>query len=314
MQQDGADSLPERNGQAGLMARLWRERVQEAQEEAAELKAKPGAGALDPGDCMKMESRRFSAQTKSALRKEGLSPEAVLSDPDKAESFVAKVTENEGLPDGNGGTVCVQGVVAGHYDRGGHGVDLVAADVNGAPVLIEVKKHNSPAVASLEDEPVKKLEPTVEAWRQQREKLVLAEQQAALKGARSEARDNWKPEVAEQQRQVERDTKQLTPDNQLAVRQMQDLWARDRWLKVIKESEGRERLKQAGIAGKYLNYEALSTSPDLVEWGEILDGRTAVIVSGKDDITGKRLLDQSLFEDRVKRVVHIKLENEDMWD
>jgi hypothetical protein len=90
----------------------------------------------------------------------------------------------------------VKSVVAGHYDGAGHGIDLLAGAAKGVPVLIEVKKCNSPVVASLEDRPVTRLEPAVEDWRQQRERQVLAEQRQSLTELRPDARAEWKPEIA----------------------------------------------------------------------------------------------------------------------
>jgi len=227
-------------------------------------------GPVAHDDWMTLEADRFSPATKAALDQKGLTPEVVLSDPDQAEAYAGQVFAREGIPTGNGGTEKVRGVIAGHYDETGHGIDLVAADAEGVPMPIEVKKYNQPSAAHLEDRPVVKLEPEVENW-----------------CARREA--------------------QVAGDHRLPVRQMDDLWTRDRWLKLIQMPEGPARLRRAGVDEKYLGHQRLRSSPDLPEWQAILDRRMAVIVSGREGDTGKRLFHQAVAEGRAKRVVKIEV-------
>jgi len=226
-------------------------------------------GPIAHDDWMTLEAVRFKPETRSALDRQGLTADLVGADPDLAESYAGQVFAHEGIPDGNGGTERVRGVVPGHYDDGGHGIDLVAADAAGAPIPIEVKKYNQPSAARLEDRSIVALEPEVEHWRSQQ---TLA-----------------------------------SGEKELPVQQMDDLWTRDRWLKLVKSPEGQSRLRQLGVDERYLDYQRLRAAPDLPEWGEILDRRTTVIVSGGGGDAGKRLVDQALFERRSKRVVKIEV-------
>jgi hypothetical protein len=222
------------------------------------------------------ESRRLPGRPErpslpgsSSLDRQGLTADLVGADPDLAESYAGQVFAHEGIPDGNGSTEQVRGVVPSHYDDGGHGIDLVAADAAGAPIPIEVKKYNQPSAARLEDRSIVALEPEVGRWRAQQ---TLA-----------------------------------SGEKELPVQQMDDLWARDRWLKLVKSPEGQTRLRQTGVDERYLDYQRLRAAPDLPEWGEILDRRTTVIVSGGGGDAGKRLVDQAIFERRSKRVVKIEM-------
>jgi hypothetical protein len=90
-------------------------------------------------------------------------------------------------------------------------------------------------------------------------------------------------------------------------RQMDDWWLRDRWLKLIKNPEGHQRMADLGVNEKYLDYDRLRSSPDLPEWEGLLDRRATVIVSRRGGDAGKRLFDQAVFEKRSTRVIKIEV-------
>ncbi len=265
-------------------------------------------GPVSPGDWMKMEAGRFSPVTKISLEGQGLTPEVVLNNPDKAEDYAGAVFKMEGIPNGNGGVDKVQGVAAGHYDEAGHGLDLVAVDDRGTPAPIEVKKYNQPSSAHMEDRQVVKLEPQVEQWRQQRENEVFAKQTDTLTDIRPDPKAEWKPEVKAWKQQLDwNEMRMKQHEGRLPVQQMDDLWTQDRWLKIIKNPEGQQRIRQIGVDKKFLDYRHMSSSPDLPEWKAILDHRSAVIVSGSKGDVGKRLFNQAIQEGRVKSVIKIEV-------
>jgi hypothetical protein len=92
---------------------------------------------------------------------------------------------------------------------------------------------------------------------------------------------------------------------------MDDLWVKDRYIKLLKSDGGPERLQTAGVAEQYCKLESLvDESGNLIEtplWDEILSRRATVVVTPSDGTTSKKLLDQSVFEDKSKRVVRIRL-------
>ncbi len=271
----------------------------------AEIIEQLANGPISNQDWHKMEMTRFSEQTLNALQEQNLTADVVLNDADKAESFVCEVLKREGIPDGNGGTEQVKGVAPGHYDQAGHGIDVIAADQSGVPIPIEVKKYHQISAAKMENRSVIRLEPEVENWRRQREKAVLAQERGQMTVNTAEA---WKPEVRERQKQIYRDAQKMKQnDGRLPVQQMDDLWVRDRWLKIIRRKEGRDRLKSVGIDEKYLNVETLQTSPDRPEWKDILNRCQVVIVTDGSGATGRKLLRQLVIERRAKGVFSIEV-------
>jgi hypothetical protein len=163
-------------------------------------------GAVSHRDWMTLESERFSSRTLAALEKAGIKSD--VSEDDKlAEKFTAIVFENEGIPNGNGDTDPVRKeVVFGQYDNKNHGIDLVAADTEGVPIVIEVKDYKNSNTVLLSD--------------------------YSLKGE-----VNQPLEIPVQGLASERGRKfgdEGSLKNPLEIRQMNDLWVRDRWLKLIK--------------------------------------------------------------------------------
>lgn len=278
--------------------------------EAAKVKGL-SEGPVANDDWMTLRGDRLSPGTQDGLARQGLTGDQVLADPDKAEAYVGQVFSQEGIPDGNGGAEQTRnGVVPGHYD-GKHGIDLVAADQHGTPTPIEVKKYGQPSAAALEDQGVTNLELEVEQWRKGRQSEVSAYQHGRLTDKRPDAAETWKPEPREWKSGLRDDAHRMTRNDRgkpyLPVQQMDDLWTRDRWLKIIKTPEGQERMRSVGVAEKYLDHGRLRSSPDLPEWQAILDRRTAVIVSDRQGDVGRRLFGQAVFEKRMKRVVKIEV-------
>lgn len=270
----------------------------------AEIIEKNATGPISNQDWMKMEFARFDEHTKESLRAYGLTKERVVDNPKQAEEFVKNVIKMEGLPNGNGGTDIMNGATLGHYDKAGHGIDIVAADRLGVPIPIEVKKYHQVSGAKLTDTDVVRLEPQVTEWKQQREE--------SAKHAQNLQTDSWlsgewqaeKP--ISQKRSVYNEAKPKVGEY-LPVQQMDELWVQDRWLKLIKTEEGRNRMRTAGVSAKYLNYEMLRTSPKLNEWKDILNNRTVAVVSERAGNVGKRMFHQAIFEKRAKRVFSIEM-------
>jgi hypothetical protein len=85
--------------------------------------------------------------------------------------------------------------------------------------------------------------------------------------------------------------------------QMDDQWTKERWRRLVESPEGAEQLRQAGVQPKYLRPENLKDDSPL--WQTILDNKVAVVVSNKDDSSGRKMFDQAVFERRVGRVMRI---------
>ena len=278
----------------------------------AEKVAVNAEGPIALDDWMTLDASRFSEQTKATLGEQGMTADKVLADPNLAEDYAAKVIELEGMPNGNGGTDDVRGVVSGHYEKrgaGGVGIDMVVADDKGVPCPVEVKKYKQTSAAHLENRPVERLEPDVMRWRDNQKAQVHAKQQDRLTAMRPDANATWKPKVTDWQQQIVRDEARMSTNKtgELPVQQMDDLWTQDRWLKVIKTPEGRVRMADIGVDSKYLNYDRLRSSPDLPEWQDILDRRATIVISGSSGDVGKQLFLQSVRDGRSKSVVKIKV-------
>jgi hypothetical protein len=95
------------------------------------------------------------------------------------------------------------------------------------------------------------------------------------------------------------------PDPELSTEQMAGLWTRDRWLKLAKNEDHRNRLLEAGVAPEYLSLNNLehAYSP---QWRAILDGRSTVIVSDDRDGVTNTLMREAAFK-RGFNVVGINL-------
>lgn len=279
--------------------------------EIAERIAARAEGPVANHDWMALQANRFSENTQKALDEAGLTRELVLTDHNKAEDYVSQVFEKEGIPNGNGGVDKPKdGVASGHYEKrseGGVGIDLVAADQDGVPMPIEVKKYQQTSSAQLENRSVggeqrQTLEPEVAAWKAQREQLARAGT-----GTHPDADATWKPEVAEWRQQVAHDQEKVQASGELPIQQMDDLWTQDRWLKLVKTQDGQQHMCDIGVDAKYLDYDRLRSSPDLPERRDILDRRTTVVVSDSRGDVGKQLFLQAVFEKRSKSVMKIEV-------
>ena len=97
----------------------------------------------------------------------------------------------------------------------------------------------------------------------------------------------------------------------LPVEQMDKLWTKDRYIKLLKSDGGAERLHTAGVDPQYCQLDNFvdgnGNLKDTPLWDDILADRMTVIVSHTDDPAGKKLLDQAIFQDKSKRVLKIGL-------
>lgn len=171
-----------------------------------------------------------SAKTEHALEKSNLLNKEL--DGQTGEAIAKTVIENQTgcLKSSDGEAIKVQGVAYGQYD-GVHGIDLVAADQSGKPVIIEVKEvQNNPA--HLNEKSLSSLE----------------------------------AEYGE-------------------VKQMDDTWVKDRWIKLIDNEDHVDELRQAGVSPKYLNPANFEKHPEY--WDDILKNKTVAVVSpeGTDAVT-----------------------------
>lgn len=279
--------------------------------EIANKIARTAEGPISRQDWNTLESDRFSPTTHQALEAQGMSAEKVLSNPDQAETFVQEVFAREGVPNGNGGVDVPKGVTNGQYDLQKHGIDIVFADQDGIPNVSDVKKYNQASAAHLEDRGVTRLEPEVERWRQQRQSQAINYLEGHPETSNPDANDIRKPESLHYRQEIQRDVFHMDKDAQnqyfLKVEQMDDLWTQDRWLKLIKTQEGQERMRSIGVDERFLDVKKLSASPFCPEWQEILDRRSAVIVSSEQGQAGKQITNQAIFENRVKQVFQIEI-------
>lgn len=298
----------------------------------AQFTANEAKGPISPTDWGMLDSSRFSPETKAFMTDQGLTHDKVMSDDRAAEEYVSHTLSQEGLPDGNGGVEQLKGVVPGHFDARGHGIDLVAIKQDGSPAPLEVKRYQHTSGASFEDRPVGQmktpegktseldLEPAVERWRAEREQKAgefaqkYPDQVSAYRQSDDEqVRPETPPELQSNPdaTNLRRDASRLVDHNgHYPVQQMDDLWTQDRWLKLSRSEEGRDRLEKGGVDPKYLDYGKMSQSPDSAEWKTILDQRASVIVSDDGGSVGHHMTHQVMFERGGQDVYKIELKGE----
>lgn len=232
-------------------------------------------------DWAMLEADRFCLKTHQSVEKSNIDVSKVMDAKGQAERYAAVVIENEGIPNGNGGTLRVRDkVVSGQYDNQNHGIDLVAAKQDGTPIIIEIKDYHQPSSAKLSDD--------------------------SLTGAH----DPFEPEVEQlmktRKEAIYQDHSCL--DQPSEVKQMNDLWVRDRWLKLIKNEEGRARLRTAGVDERYLNPQIMDNM-DSLEWQKVMDNLTIGLVCDRSGNPGRVLVSQVLFEKRGKNIFTIYINN-----
>jgi DNA primase len=240
-----------------------------------------------------------------------------------------------------------QDVVSGQYKgRWGIDL-VAAEKREGCPILIEVKKYKQPSSARLAEHSVEldpvvaqwKAEREGRVSAQQlgdgiqidpdalRYRSLVEERQTAKD--RSYIQRDWLERIGTEKKRerlrasgvpekyldYERlsgdpdlpEWREFLAEADLPAKQMDDLWARDRWLKIIEEPEGRARMSEIGVDAKYLDYDQLCESPDQLKWQQILDHRTTVIVSGSGGDAGSRLFLQAVRDGRSSYVVKIEV-------
>jgi len=265
-------------------------------------------GPIDPSDWMTMDSGRFQPTTCEQLSEMRLTRDGVLSDSYKAENFVAEVLKLEGIPTGNGDTEPLRDVVGGFYDTHGHGIDLIGVDKEGKPFPIEVKKYHQSSGAALSDYSITDLEPATQRWKTQREARAQRYNEDRFEEDRPDANETWKPEVKAWHDQVAKDVQAISRNQgDLPVTQMDDLWAQDRWLKLLASPEKQDQLHRAGVLQRFRDLNTLQSSPWLPEWQELLQRRTVVVVSDGQGGIGKKLYNQVLYGRRSQSVIKIQV-------
>ena len=224
-----------------------------------------------------IQASRLSAETKQALSARGLDdPDAILADNKGrlSEQYAQLVLKQEGLPMTGGENERLQDVVTGTYD-GVHGFDLIGVAPDGRPILIEVKKRmGTKDSVGKSDVSLDTMEPETLALKED-----ILRERAVNPALRAKAEQLMPDE----------------PDPELSTEQMAGLWTRDRWLKLVKNEDHRNRLLEAGVAPEYLNLDNLehAYSP---QWRAILDGRTTVVVSDDRDGVTNTLMREAAFK------------------
>jgi hypothetical protein len=173
------------------------------------------------------------------------------------EEIAKTVIKNEPdfLKNAEGEPAKIKGVADGQFD-GVHGIDLVAADAEGRPIIIEVKEvQGNPA--HLNEKSLTSLE----------------------------------KEYGE-------------------VKQMDDKWVKDRWLRLISNDDHVKALEKAGVDPRYLDKDELKEDPDL--WKDIFRSKAVVVVSpeGKDAVTNH--LHEQCSERNVSNICAIRTPADDI--
>lgn len=264
---------------------------------------------------MTIDSKYLHPETQLALQRQGLSSQTIIGDysGDKAEAYARTIFEREGIPNGSSGMENVKRVVPGTYD-GKHGIDLIAATEDGKLIPIEVKKRSDARQAHLNG-PVEAsgLEPETRKAKDLYEQQLQMYHDREYGALRRDWADRWKPEVAEWHRDMEFDLNRAEFDSRgvprLAVEQMDELWTKDRYLKLLRSDGGADRLRTAGVHPKYCRLDNFvdgnGNLKDSPLWEDVLVNRMTVIVSPTDHPTSKTLLDQAIFESKSNRVLKI---------
>ena len=228
---------------------------------------------------MDIKASEFQPETQQVLRENGLdNGDVVLADHrgKNAEAVVATIFGFEGLPEGNLERTKLKNIVPGHYNSQRHGIDLIGVTADGKPIPIECKKRQRPKKDSLGDDSISddRLEP---------ESLMLRDEILRER------------EINPAMRLTSENLGQTTPDSELSLDQMGGLWTRDRWLKLVKDGDNYERLRQAGVSEEYLSIDNLGR-PYSEQWRDILDRRIVVIVTTEKENVSNLLYSQALFE------------------
>jgi len=212
-----------------------------------------------------------------------------------AEKYAQVVIKSEGLPDGYG-RKHFNDVIEVKIDHNNHGIDLIGVEKTGQPNMIEVKKRagigdglGSPRIEASGLEP--ETHALMDEIKAERARNPLEQERVASR--LQQAKEQW-PNSPE---------KWGDYDEELSTLQMGGAWSRDRWFKMIKNSESRAQLQAAGVDSKYLGNYAKNGSfepgqlsnPHSAEWQDIMDRRKIIIVGHERDQASMALARDAMF-------------------
>jgi hypothetical protein len=276
---------------------------------------------------MTIDFSQLQPETQKALQAQGITSTSIANDHTQGEPCTRTILEREGIPDGNGGMEKVKRIVPGTYNDI-HGIDLIGVSHDGHPIPIEVKTQAQYAKLSEKSRAESRLEPEVLQTKRDREQDLLIyrdKERERLRLLHEREKDGRQkldsdyisglsPHFKQQLTQKEKDLTRSQPDAQdrprLPVEQMDELWVKDRYIKLLRRSGGAERLQSAGISPEYCQVENLVHGGRLKDtplWDDILSKRTTVIVGPADAPRGRTMFKQAVFEKKSKRVLRIAI-------
>lgn len=250
-------------------------------------------GVINP-EISILRANELHPETRAALGNEDprlLDGNAIMQDNtgQLAEKYARVVLRNEGMPIDTG-RVPLKDVL--DLKTSSAGIDLVGVEETmtsgGAservPVLIEVKKRAG--VDNLGKDRITHLEPEtqglIQTIRDERSKDLFTQQRVEERLKQAQREFPNQPERWDDY------------DEELSRLQMGGMWARDRWIKIIKEPAAVEQLRQSGVSERYLNLDNLR-DPYSPEWQAILDRRKIVIVTHARDAASPNLTRDAIF-------------------
>lgn len=296
-------------------------RMQEARDHTPPL-------SRDDKALMTIDFSQLQPKTREALQAQGITSTSIVNDSSQGEVCTRTVLEREGIPDGSGQMERVKRVVPGTYNTV-HGIDLIAVTQDGKPMPIEVKTHAKYAKLDGKPKAESHLEPEVlQAKRDREQELQMYRdgQRDNLRLLRQWERDGRQkldpdrvnrlaPDLRQQLTKMEDDMNRSWQDVQgsinLPVEQMDELWVKDRYLKLLRSDGGTDRLLTAGVHPKYCRIDNLvNGTGNLIEtplWDDILSQRMTVVVSPAGAPSGRKMFEQAVFEKKSNRVLKIAL-------
>lgn len=254
---------------------------------------------VDP-EVSNLATSELRPQTLAVLQAEDrqlLDADAIMADNTGvlAERYAQVVIKSEGLPVGRG-RVLMSEVTSLKLGDTNRGVDLIGVEqrvsretgqVEGVPNLIEVKKRLGTDAMGRDAIQFENMEPETKQLmadiKAERAMDPIREQRAEALRAQAQQEMPNNPEMWD------------SYDEEMSTAQMGGMWARDRWLKTIKDPEVAAQLRQAGVSERYLDLDKLR-DPYSPEWRDILDRRRVIMVT-----YGKEGASTSLLRDAVFR-------------
>jgi hypothetical protein len=250
-------------------------------------------GDIHPGISI-LRANDLQPETRALLGKEDprlLDGNAIIQDNTGrlAEKYAQIVLKNEGLPL-DGGRTRLKDV--SDLKTSSAGIDLIGveetASHNGTaervPMLIEVKKRT--AVDDLGKDRITHLEPETKELIQriqgERSKDIFTQQRVDER-------------LAQAQREFPNQPARWNDyDEELSTLQMGGMWARDRWITILKDPAAVEQLRQSGVSERFLSLDNFR-DPYSSEWQAILDRRKIVVVTRASDAASLNVTRDAVF-------------------